>query len=224
MAVAAPHRRWIGLVSLRTALARCTLLLACAATLAGCKIVTVPEPVGDIDQDIQLAGLWRMPQDGGHVTIKHTGPGEFVARMVGHDEVDDDGQLDEVYRFRVVATRVDDLRLIHIQQIDPDPDDSFGDRWFFVAYAPREDNDEPRALVVWSPDFDAFRQACDNGALEELADEEDNSVHLTSDPAAIAEFLASQEVPALFGTTDPGVLWRVMKGEHEDFAEEVEEQ
>ncbi|MEM7680449.1 MAG: hypothetical protein AAF288_00685 [Planctomycetota bacterium] len=225
MAATAPHRLRFGLVPLRPVLGRLTLLIVCAALLSGCQVVSLPGPVGEIDHDIQLAGLWRMPQDGGHITIRHTGPGEFVARLVGHDEIDDDGQVETVYRFRVAATRIDDLRLIQVQQIDPDPDDALDGRWSFIAYKPQgEDPDSPLALVLWPPDFDAFRQACDDGELSERDSEDTGAVHLTSEPDDIAAFFTSQKVAALFNTTDPGVLWRVMEGEHEDFAEEVEEE
>ena len=185
-------------------------LLLLLVLMPGCKTVysdhLIGEPIAAEDAK-ELEGIWRFGDSAMHV--KHIEGGEFVAAFLEWEE----GEF-EMGTMDLVITRLGDAHFLHATEATEDEDEDEDNQ-------DPEDGDEPwiiaglltglqeHAVVLSAPEFDHFVQAIEAGVLEGEVDEDDNSLHIRGDKAALDGLIEQGNLHELFHMQEPLVITRI---------------
>ncbi len=186
------------------------LLLLLLVLTPGCKTVysdhLIGEPIAAEDAE-ELEGIWRFGDSAMHV--KHVEGGEYVAAVLEWDN----GKF-KTNTMDLVITRLGDAHFLQVTEASEDGDEKEGhedpddgeEPWIIAGLLTglRED-----AVVLSAPEFDRIAEAIKAGVLEGEVDEDDNSLHIHGDKAALDGLIESGNLHELFHMQEPLVITRL---------------
>lgn len=124
-----------------------------------------------------------------------------TAKFASVDWKDDDFHL---VRGEMIVTHGVNRRFLSLRI---EEDGKWMDSYLLLQYRFTDDGD----LLVWEPDFKAFEDAINKGALQGAIRKEKYSetIAITSDPQVLLNFIDAREEKALFEYQEPNLFKRV---------------
>jgi len=169
-----------------------------ALILQGCAVVGSEQPMGLEPASIvteEWDGNWVYP--GGSVTVKVADQEQGLVDVAWIDTQDDDMRIKS---FRVVLKRAGEWLFGSIEA------DEKNDVWLWA----RIDSD-PRQIIFWTPDPNAFKQLVRSGKLPGRIDGDDVTLG-TLQPAHF-DIITGEQSGSLFVWDEPMVFMRIRIGE-----------
>lgn len=185
-------------------------LLLLLVLISGCKTVYSDHLIGEpiaAEKAEKLEGIWRFGDSAMHV--KHTEGGAYVAAVLEWDD-----EEFEMSTMDLVITQHGDVHILHATEAtegggedeDSDASDDGDEPWVIAGLLTGV---QEGAVVLSAPEFDRFVEAIEAGVIEGEVDEDDNSLHIRGDKAALDGLIESEDLHELFHMQEPLVITRM---------------
>jgi hypothetical protein len=177
-----------------------TVVFAILVLFCGCSTVTMSRPLSEdpkpLDQK-KFEGTWVA--NGGALTVRFSENG--IAKFASVDWKDDEFYL---VRGEMIVTHGLNRRFLSLRI---EEDGKWMDSYLLLQYRFTDDGD----LLVWEPNFKAFEEAINKGALQGAIRKEKYSetIAITSEPQVLLNFIDAREEKVLFEYQDPHLFKRV---------------